>query len=187
MKPHWMKTCVFVLLCPQCLNSGWYLGDTEEIFLSVNNFPEAIMLHAHSISKKRMLYIDAQTFLTIDLCLSHGPLPFPSSCQTLSKADVLDTYSGQFSCSVVSNSLQPHEPQHARPSCPPPTPRVHRNPCPLNQWCHPTISSSAVPFSSCLQFFPASVSFQMSQLFTSGGQSIGVSAPASVLPMNTQD
>ena len=93
----------------------------------------------------------------------------------------------QFSCSVVSNSLPPHEPQHARPPCPSPTPSVHPNPCPLSRWCHPTISSSVIPFSSCPQSFPASGSFQMSQLFTSGGQSIGVSASTSVLPMNTQD
>ena len=93
----------------------------------------------------------------------------------------------QFSCSVVSDSLQPHEPQHARPPCPSPTPRVHPNPCPLSWWCYLTISSSVVPFSSCLQSFPASGSFQMSQLFASGGQSIGVSASTSVLPMNTQD
>ena len=93
----------------------------------------------------------------------------------------------QISCSVVSNSLQPHEPQHARPPCPSPTPRVYPNSCPLSQWCHPTISSSVIPFSSHLQSFPASGSFQMSQLFTSGGQSIGVSVSASVLPMNTQD
>ena len=87
----------------------------------------------------------------------------------------------------MSNSLRPHEPQHARPPCPSPTPEVHPNPCPLSWWCHPTISSSAVPFSSCPQSFPASGSFQRSQLFTSGGQSIGVSASASVLPMNIQD
>ena len=93
----------------------------------------------------------------------------------------------QFSCSVVSDSLQPHEPQHARPPCPSPTPGVHPNPCSLSRWCHPTISSSVVPFSSCPQSFPASGSFQMSQLFPSGGQSIGVSASTSVLPMNTQD
>ena len=91
----------------------------------------------------------------------------------------------QFSCSVVSNSLQPHEPQHSKPTCPSSTPRVHPNPCPLSQWRHPTISSSVVPF-SCPQSFPASESFQMSQLFSSGGQSIGVSASTSVLPMNTQ-
>ena len=83
-------------------------------------------------------------------------------------------------------TLQPHELQHTRPPCPSPTPRVHPNPCPLSQWCHPTISSSVVPF-SCPQSFPASGSFQMSQFFASGGQSIGVSASTSVLPMNTQD
>ena len=87
----------------------------------------------------------------------------------------------------MSESLWPHELQHARPPCPSPTPRVHPNKCPLCRWCHATISSSVVPFSSRLQSFPASESFQMSQLFISGGQSIGVSASASVLPMNTQD
>ena len=92
------------------------------------------------------------------------------------------TISVQFSCSVVSNSLQPHEPQHARPPCPSPIPGVHPNPCPLSRWCHPTISSSVVPFFSCPQSFPASRSFQMGQLFTSDCQSIGVSASTSVLP-----
>ena len=89
--------------------------------------------------------------------------------------------------SVVSNSLRPHGLQHARPPCPSPTPRGYSNSCPLSQWYHPTISSSVVPFSSCLQSFPASGSFPMSQFFTSGGQRIGVSALASVLPMNIQD
>ena len=93
----------------------------------------------------------------------------------------------QFSRSVVSNSLWHHEPQHVRPPCPSPTTGVHPNPCPLCQWCHPTISSSVVPFSSCPQSFPVSGSFQMSQLSASGGQSSGVSASTSVLPMNTQD
>ena len=93
----------------------------------------------------------------------------------------------QFNCSVMSDSLQPHESQHARPPCPSPTPRVYSNSCPLSRWCPPTISSSVVPFSSCLQSFPSSRSFQISQLLTSGGQSIGVSASASVLPMNIQD
>ena len=97
------------------------------------------------------------------------------------------TASVQFSRSVVSNSLWPHEPQHTRPPCSSPTPGVHPNPCPLSWWCHPTISSSVVPFSSCPQSFPAPGSFQVSQPFTSGGQSIGVSASTSVLPMNTQD
>ena len=93
----------------------------------------------------------------------------------------------QFSHSVVSDSLRPHELQHARPPCPPQTPGVHSNSCPSSQWCHPAISSSVVPFFSCPQFLPASGSFPMSQLFTWGGQSIRVSASASVLPMNTQD
>ena len=93
----------------------------------------------------------------------------------------------QFSRSVVSDSLWPHESQHAGPPCPSPTPGVYSNSCPLSWWCHPAIPSSVVPFSSCPQSFPASGSFPMSQLFTSGGQSIGVSASASVLPMNTQD
>ena len=92
-----------------------------------------------------------------------------------------------FSRSVVSDSLQPHEPHYARPSTASPTPRVHSNSCPLSRWCHPTILSSVVPFSSYPQSFPASGSFPIIQLFTSGGQSIGVSALASVLPMNIQD
>ena len=90
-----------------------------------------------------------------------------------------------FSRSVMSDSLRPCEPQHARPPCPSPTPGVYPNPCPSSWWCHPTISSSVVPFSSCPQSFPASGSFPVSQFFVSGGQSIGVSA--SVLPMSTQD
>ena len=93
----------------------------------------------------------------------------------------------QFSRSVVSNSMQPHGLQHARPPCPSETPGVYSNSCPLSQWCHPTISSSVVPFSSHLQSFPALGVFPVSQLFASGGQSIRVSASTSVLPMNTQD
>ena len=93
----------------------------------------------------------------------------------------------QFSRSVVSNSLWPPGLQHARPPCPSPTPGTYSNSCPLNRWCHPTISSSVITFSSCLQSFLASESFQISQFFTSGGQSVGVSASGSVLPMNTQD
>ena len=93
----------------------------------------------------------------------------------------------QFSRSVVSNSLRPHESQHAKPPCPSPTPRVYSNLCPLSQWCHPTISASVIPFSSCLQSFPASGSFQMSQFFASGGWKIRVSTSTSVLPMNIQD
>ena len=96
-------------------------------------------------------------------------------------------FSLQFSRSVVSDSLRPHGLQHARLPCLSPTPGACSNSCPLSQWCHPTISSSVVPFSSCPQSFPASGSFLMSQLFASGGQSIGASASASVLPMNIQD
>ena len=108
-----------------------------------------------------------------------------------SKAFVLESSSFkvtvQFSCSVLSDSLWPHGLQHARPPCPSLAPGVYSNSCPLSQWCHPITSSSVTLCSSCLQSFPASGSFQMSQLFISGGQSIGVSASASVLPMNIQD
>ena len=100
--------------------------------------------------------------------------------------EIMQFSSVQFSCSVVSDSLRPHEPQNTRPPCPSPTPKVYPNPCPLSQWCHQTISSSVAPFSSCPQSLLASGAFQMSQLFASGGQSIGVSASTSVLPMNTQ-
>ena len=107
--------------------------------------------------------------------------------QLKSLCEIHKLHTVQFSCSVMSDSLQPHEPQHARPPRPSPIPRACSNSCPLSQWCHPTISSSVIPFSSCLQSFPASGSFPMSQFFTSGGQNIGVSASTSVLPMNTQD
>ena len=93
----------------------------------------------------------------------------------------------KFSHSVVSSSLQPHGLQHARPLCPSPPPRVYSNPCASSRWCHPAIASSVVPFSSHLQSLPASRSFPKSQFFAAGGQSIGISASASVLPMNIQD
>ena len=98
----------------------------------------------------------------------------------------IKNHSVQFSRSVLSDSLQPHESQHTRPPCPSPTPGVYSDSCPSSRWCHPTISSSVSPFSSC-QSLPASGSFPMSQLSEWGGQSIGVSALASVLPMNTQE
>ena len=108
--------------------------------------------------------------------------------------DIIQSSIFQFSHSVMSDSLQPHGLQHARLPCPSPTPGAYSNSCPSSRWCYPTISSSAIPFSSRLQSFPASGSFQMSQFFTSGGQfftsggqSIGVSASTSVLPMNIQD
>ena len=96
-------------------------------------------------------------------------------------------HSVQFSCSVVSDSLRPHGLQRARLPCPSPTSRAYSNSCPSSWWCHPTISFSVIPFPSCLQSFPALGSFTMSQFFASGGQSTGVSASASVLPMNIQD
>ena len=105
----------------------------------------------------------------------------------LRKGLLVQFRSVQFSRSVVSNSLRPHESQHARPPCPSPAPGVHPNTCPSSQWCHSAISSSVVPFSSCPQSLLASGSFPMSHLFAWGGQSLGVSASASVLPMNTQD
>ena len=115
---------------------------------------------------------------------------FPSPClyNCLSQLSTLCLAhsSVQFSRSVLSDSLWPHESQHARPPCPSPSPRVHSNSCPRSQWCHPAISSSVVPLSSCPQSLPASESFPMSQLFTWGGQRTGVSALASVLPKNTQ-
>ena len=95
-------------------------------------------------------------------------------------------HSVQFSRSVMSNSLRPHESQHARPPCPSPTPRVYPNSCPSSRWCHPAISSSVIPFSSCPQSLPSSGSFPMSQLFAWGGQSIGVSASVSFLPKKSQ-
>ena len=114
-------------------------------------------------------------------CVQHS---FPELPSGLSSIRLLGSV--QFNRSVVSDSLQPHGLQHARPPCPSPTPGVYPNSCALSQWCHPTISSSVVHF-SCLQSFPASGSFQMSPFFLSGGQSIGVSASALVLPMNIQD
>ena len=136
----------------------------------------------YSVIRSSYLYLDeaAETQRGYISCLrSHNRMTEPGLEFKFSSV--------QFSCSVMSNSLWPHEPQHARPPCPSPTPGIYPNSCPLSQRSHPTISSSVIPFSSCPQSFPASQSFQMSQLFASGGQSIGVSASASVLPMNTQD
>ena len=110
-----------------------------------------------------------------------------SSCSVQGVVPDSSHRSVQFSHSVTSDSLQPHELQHTRLPCPSPTPKAYSNSCPSSLWCHPTISSSVVPFSSYLQSFPAPGFFQMSQFFISGGQSIGVSASASVLPMNIQD
>ena len=126
-------------------------------------------------------------FSTSSLVLAHNRNIINILNERMSLDLTVKWSSVQFSHSVVSDSLWPHGLQHAKPPCLSPSPGVYSNSCPLSQWCHPTISSSVIPFSSCLQSFPASGSFQMSQLFTSGVQSIGVSASASVLPMNTQD
>jgi len=121
-----------------------------------------------------------------------GRAVFPPCCLTWGQTMVkvmkimVQFSSVQFSRSAVSSSLRPHESQHARPPCPSPTPRVCPDSHPSSQWCHPAISSSVVPFSSCPQSLPASQSFPMSQLFASGGQSIGVSALASFLPNKSQ-
>ena len=140
------------------------------------------LFHEHDLSLH--LFCSLTSFITI-LCLPH--IHFIFILLDSPKHFTFQGQSVQFSHSVMSDSLWPHESQHARPPCPSPTPGVHSNSCPLSQWCHPTISSSVVPFSSCPQSLPASGSSPMSQLFTWGGQSIGVSASTSVLPMNTQD
>ena len=129
--------------------------------------------------------------------IGNSCIPVMDSCQCMAKPiqyckvkeklkKKKEFSSVQFSRSVVSDSLRPHESQHTRSPCPSPTPRVYPNSCPLSRFCHPAMSSSVVPFSSCLQSFPASGSFQMSQHFTSGGQSIGVSASVLFLPVNTR-
>ena len=127
---------------------------------------------------KRHLLLGRKVMNNIDSTLKSRDITLPTKVQFSSV---------QFSHSVVSDFLWPHESQHARPPCPSPTPGVHSNSCPLSQWCHPIISSSVIPFSSCLQSFPASGSFPISQFFLSVGQSIGASASESVLPMNMQD
>ena len=125
------------------------------------------------------------------LTLRGTSVPMANSCWCVAKPSqyckVIQFSSVQFSRSVMSDSLRTHELQHARPACPSPTPGVYPDSCPLSRWCHLTILSSIIPFFSCLQSFPTSGSFQMSQLFASGGQSIGASASASVFPINIQD
>ena len=124
--------------------------------------------------------------LTIwDFCLGSSKKPLQDFKQDHEEIKFISSV--QFSCSVVSDHLRPRESQHVRPPCPSPTPGVYSNSHPSSQWCHPAISSSVVPFSSCPQSLPASGSFPMSQLSAWGGQSIGVSASASVPPVNTQD
>ena len=127
---------------------------------------------------KRCLLLERKVMTKLDSILKSRDITLSTKVRLVSSV--------QFSCSVMYNCLRLHELQHARPPCLSPTSGIYPNPCPLSQWCHPTISSSIVPFSSHSQSFPASGSFQMSQLFSSGGQNIGVSASASVLSMNMQ-
>ena len=126
------------------------------------------------LSCRNLLYLSFNVWPVLEMLFWQNP-----------KAGLLSSV--QFSCSVVPDSLGPHGLQHARYPCPSPSPGVYSKSCPLSWWCNPTISPSVIPFSSHLQSSPTSGSFQMSQYFTSGGQSIGVSASASVLPMNIQD
>ena len=135
------------------------------------------------------MYIRMYACLDFDkaLTLSHHSETLEWICNCLFFFSVPSVSSvSQFSHSVVSDSLRPHESQHARPPCPSPIPGVHSDSCPSSQWCHPAISSSVVPFSSCPQSLPASESSPMSQLFTWGGQNTGVSALASFLPKKSQ-
>ena len=137
--------------------------------------PTSVFLHEESHGQRRL------GGYTV-----HGVAKNRTRVKRLSMHGCIVFSSVQFSCSVVLDSLRPHKLQHTRPPCPPSTPGVHWDSCPLSQWCHPAISSSVISFSSCPQSLPASESFQMSQLFTWGGQSTGVSGLASFLPKNTQ-
>ena len=157
------------------------------IFLSISLKNGSIYIHwvewirIHLLNKVKTSTIDFHFFINQ---LQNAYLSL-SMCWLPSKVRMY--VSVQFSRSVMSDSLRPHESQHSRPPCPSPTPGAYSNSRPLSWWCHPAISSSVVPFSSCPQFLPASGPFPMSQLFAWGGQSIGVSASTSLLPMNTQD
>ena len=156
---------------------------------SIDYSPSSSSVHRDSPGKNTRVSCHA---LLQGICLTQGSNPGLPHCRLIFlPADLpgkppQEHSSVQFSHSVMSDALRPYGLQHTRLPCPSPTPRVYSNSCPLSWWCHPTISSSVVPF-SCLQSFPASGSYQMSQLFASGGQNIGLSASTSVLPMNTQD
>ena len=182
---------------------NWALGDSllENVFLDrthlpiTHTVPDWLVVKLSQVSANevrqwpRIKITRAPEQFWGPLCIRHQTQGM--QVEWLLWAGYIYTSSVQFSRSIVSNSLQPHGLQHARPPCPSPTPGIYPNSCPLSWWCHPIISSSVVPFSSCPLTSPASQSFQMSQLFASGGQSIGVSVSTSVstsvLPMNTQD
>ena len=161
----------------------WMLSFKPAFSLSYFTFINRLF-SSSSLSAIRVI---SSTYLSLLIFLPAILIPACASSSLSFRITFLQFSSGQFSRSVMSDSLQPHESQHTRPPCPSPTPRVHPNSCPSSWWCHPAISSSVVPFSSCPQSLPASESFLISQHFSWGGQSIGVSASASVLPMNTQD
>ena len=168
----WRSVIISVLMCAQLL-SCLTLCDPMNSSLPGSSFYE--------IFQARILEQVAVSY-------SRGSSrPRDGTCIFVVTWEVQFGWSVQFSCWAVSNSLRLHGLQHSRPPCPSSAPGVYSNPCPLSRWYHPTISSSVIPFSSCPQSFPASGSFPKSQLFTWGGQSIGVSASASVLPMNIQN
>ena len=166
----------------------WSLGQEDPLENEIQ--PTSVFLPGKSHGQRSLagysLWGHKELDMTEQLNNNNGRLQIQASLVPTVYAK-LPYSSVHFNRSVVSDSLRLHEPQHARPPCPSPTAGVYPNPCPLSQWCHPTMSSSVVPFSFCPQSFPASGSLQMSQLFASGGQSIGVSASTSVLPKNTQD
>ena len=154
-----------------------WLGCSSWSFLSVNSFASEEFI-AFRLLHWIMKPTTAAKYLTVSLM---------RICECIPQIPLNVFTSVQFSCSVVSNSLRPHESQHASPPCPSPTPGVHSDSCPSSQWCHPALSSSVIPFSSCPQSLPASEAFPMSQLFTWGGLNIGVSASASVLPVKVSE
>ena len=156
-----------------------------------NSYPPSLLqvplLFAEIIGKgwaeEQQITVNTRIFIFPAVSYRHRYVPCRDSWSPVLRQEGCSV---QFSRSVMSNSLRPHESQHARPPCPSPTPGVHSDSCPLSRWCHPAISSSVVPFSSCPQSLPASESFPVSQLFIWGGQSTGVSALASFLPKDTQ-
>ena len=162
--------------CLTAASGTWVLPWSGE-----STCPCLVAYHREKLSVSLLSIMQAVDFSHTVFILLSQFRSFPSFFSVFNCEKVL------FSCSVISNSLLPHGLQHTRPSCPSPTPRVYSNSCQLCRWCHPTISSSVIPLSSCLQSFTASGSFLRSQFFASGGQSIGASASASVLLLNTQN
>ena len=163
----------------------WYFGILDWYSHFLKNFLQFVVIHT-----VKGFGVEVDVFLELS-CFLYDPMDVGNltyGSPAFSKSNLnIWKFSVQFSHSVLSDSLRPHELQHARPPCPSPTPGVYPNSWPLNRWCHLTISSSVVPFSSLLSIFPNIRVFQMSQVFSSGGQNIGVSASTSVLPMKSQD